>query len=125
MLSASHFSRIYGFTDACSKRKQNFLLKNSFASVSMGDEKPFDFLRTLFGRHKIFFSGVVHIEYICQCWCFSRCFTVSLFNLLSSVISTQHKIFTSYIRDLAIKPCLKDDQQGNAIPQFFIYEVKN
>ncbi|XP_047155038.1 S-adenosylmethionine carrier 1, chloroplastic/mitochondrial isoform X2 [Vigna umbellata] len=34
--------------DACSKRKQNFLLKNSFASVSMGDEKPFDFLRTLF-----------------------------------------------------------------------------
>ncbi|WVZ25657.1 hypothetical protein V8G54_004201, partial [Vigna mungo] len=50
VLSASHFSRIYGFTDACSKRKQNFLLKNSFASVSMGDEKPFDFLRTLFAR---------------------------------------------------------------------------
>ncbi|KAL5175727.1 S-adenosylmethionine carrier 1, chloroplastic/mitochondrial [Glycine soja] len=34
--------------DTCTKRKQNLLLKNSFASVSMGDEKPFDFLRTLF-----------------------------------------------------------------------------
>lgn len=34
--------------DTCTKRKQNLLLKNSFASVSMGDEKPFDFLRILF-----------------------------------------------------------------------------
>ncbi|CAJ1937957.1 unnamed protein product [Sphenostylis stenocarpa] len=49
--------------DACSKRKQNLLLKNSFASVSMGDEKPFDFLRTLFGTYKIFF-GVVPSEEI-------------------------------------------------------------
>ncbi|KAJ1398596.1 X8 domain [Sesbania bispinosa] len=34
--------------DGCTKRKQNLLLRNSFASVSMGEEKPFDFLRTLF-----------------------------------------------------------------------------
>jgi len=29
----------------------------------MGDENPFDFLRTLFGTHEIFF-GVVQIEEI-------------------------------------------------------------
>ena len=32
----------------CTKRKQNVQLRNPFASVSMGEEKPFDFLRTLF-----------------------------------------------------------------------------
>ncbi|KAE9610258.1 putative mitochondrial carrier protein [Lupinus albus] len=34
--------------DACTKRKQNSLVRNSFASVSIGEENPFDFLRTLF-----------------------------------------------------------------------------
>ncbi|XP_027365009.1 S-adenosylmethionine carrier 1, chloroplastic/mitochondrial isoform X4 [Abrus precatorius] len=34
--------------NAHTKRKQNSLLSNSFASVSMGEERPFDFLRTLF-----------------------------------------------------------------------------
>nr|KYP67564.1 hypothetical protein KK1_023908 [Cajanus cajan] len=33
--------------DACTKRKQNLVMRNSFASVSM-EKKPFDFLRTLF-----------------------------------------------------------------------------
>lgn len=55
--------RIYGFADTCTKRKQNLLLKNSFASVSMGDEKPFDFLRILFGKYKIFL-GVIPSEEI-------------------------------------------------------------
>jgi hypothetical protein len=49
----SHFNRLYGFADACTKRKQNLVLKNSFASVSVGQEKPFDFLRTLFGNYHI------------------------------------------------------------------------
>ncbi|RDY05623.1 Glucan endo-1,3-beta-glucosidase 8, partial [Mucuna pruriens] len=35
-------------SNACTKRKQNLLLRNSFASVSLGEQKPFDFLRTLF-----------------------------------------------------------------------------
>lgn len=37
--------------DACNKRTQNSLLRKSFASISMGEEKqenPFDFLRTVF-----------------------------------------------------------------------------
>ncbi|XP_004504005.1 S-adenosylmethionine carrier 1, chloroplastic/mitochondrial [Cicer arietinum] len=34
--------------DACTKRKQNVLQRNSFASVSVGEQNPFDFLRTLF-----------------------------------------------------------------------------
>ncbi|OIW00450.1 hypothetical protein TanjilG_05800 [Lupinus angustifolius] len=34
--------------DACTKRKQNSRVRNSFASVSIRDENPFDFVRTLF-----------------------------------------------------------------------------
>ncbi|CAL0325167.1 unnamed protein product [Lupinus luteus] len=34
--------------DACTTRKQNSLVRNSFASVSIGEENPFDFLRSLF-----------------------------------------------------------------------------
>ncbi|KAK2438715.1 S-adenosylmethionine carrier 1, chloroplastic/mitochondrial [Trifolium repens] len=41
-------SAISSSSDACTRRKQNLVLKNSFASVSVGQEKPFDFLRTLF-----------------------------------------------------------------------------
>ncbi|KAK9949864.1 hypothetical protein M0R45_005375 [Rubus argutus] len=42
-------------SDACSKKIQNVPMakRKSFASVSMHDDKPFDFLRTLFGMCKL------------------------------------------------------------------------
>lgn len=53
----SLFKQVVGFADACDKRVQNLLLERrmSFASVGMeeekgmGEEKPFDFFRILFG----------------------------------------------------------------------------
>lgn len=51
---AFFLNRWYGFADARDRKMQNLLLgrRKPFASVNMGEEKPFDFFRTFFGMLK-------------------------------------------------------------------------
>lgn len=45
------FEQVYGFADVSGRKMQNLQLevRKSFAPVSVGEEKSFDFLRILFG----------------------------------------------------------------------------
>lgn len=61
-VTGSCLSRWYGFADASNRKMHSLQLqkKNFFASVSTGEEKPFDFLRTLFGMLLGIFGSSIH-----------------------------------------------------------------